>query len=245
MTALIAVLERSRDLGFLGPGPVNEHVAHAERYRTAISRYRTERVRAGDGGTARGSGGRSVDAAAADSGGGGAVGGEVAGRDGGSAVGLVRAVDLGAGGGVPALPLLVADPDLDLTLVDASARRMSFCAWALTELNVADRARVWIGRAEEFGHDPAHREQYEVVVGRGFGPPASTVECAAPLLVAGGWCVVSEPPGGRPWPSEIPELGLTTVEGGDGVAVLSRTGTVLSDYPRSAKRQKRLPLFNL
>ena len=36
--ALVAVLERARDLGFLGPGPVTDHLEHARAYLPALPR---------------------------------------------------------------------------------------------------------------------------------------------------------------------------------------------------------------
>lgn len=36
MTSLVAVLDEARDLGFLGPGPVEEHLQHARAYRPAL-----------------------------------------------------------------------------------------------------------------------------------------------------------------------------------------------------------------
>lgn len=157
----------------------------------------------------------------------------------------MRGADLGAGGGVPALPLLVGDDDLALVLVDASQKRMSFCAWAVAELGVRARGEVWTGRAEDFANDEDRRGSFDVVVARGFGPPPVTLECAAPLLRLGGWCVISEPPEPRPWPGAIPELGLARVDGLDGVAVFARTGPVGDEFPRPSKTQKRLPLFKL
>ncbi|MEM9890549.1 MAG: RsmG family class I SAM-dependent methyltransferase [Actinomycetota bacterium] len=154
-------------------------------------------------------------------------------------------MDLGAGGGVPALPLLVDDPRLELVLVDASQKRMSFCAWAIAELGLGDRAEVWTGRAESFAHDPTRRGAYDIVVARGFGPPAITVECAAALLRTDGWCVISEPPERRPWPDEVPELGLVRRDGLDGVAVYVRVGAVEERFPRPSNLQKRAPLFAL
>lgn len=137
------------------------------------------------------------------------------------------------------------DPQLELVLVDASQKRMSFCAWAVAELDVADRAEVWTGRAEVFAHDTARRGAYDLVVARGFGPPAMTVECAAALLRPDGWIVISEPPERRPWPDEVPDLGLTRRDGLDGVAVYVRTGTVDERFPRATNAQKRSPVFML
>lgn len=154
--------------------------------------------------------------------------------------------DLGAGGGVPSLPLALSIPELRFVLVDASQRRTSFLVWAAVELGVAERVEVCWARAEELGHDLNRRFRFDAVVARGFGPPGTTLECAAPLLREGGRCIVSEPPGGRRWPmGPLLDLGLEAVRIGHGVAVFERSGEVASRFPRRAKEQKRSPLFTL
>lgn len=196
-SALAEVLERSRAIGFLGPGPIDAHVEHARLF------------------------GRAVGSAEC------------------------RFADIGAGGGVPGLPMLVAEPALSAVLIDASQKRCSFLVWALSELGLSDRAEVWCGRAEEIGREDRAREQFDAVVARGFGPPAVTLECAAPLLVDGGRIVVSEPPVPRRWPEgPLSEMGLSQVgvADGDGVAVFERTGPVPDRLPRRTKQLQR-PLF--
>lgn len=124
-------------------------------------------------------------------------------------------VDLGSGGGVPGLVLAVLRPMSRGVLVEAAQRRCSFLEWALGELGVRHRWRVACGRAEHLAHEPAHRERYDGVVARGFGPPPVVAECASGFLRVGGWCSVSEPPGraqGSPperWsPEGLGRLGL-------------------------------------
>lgn len=140
---LVAQLERGRALGFLGPGPVEDHIRHAEAYVSVLA--------------------------------------DVEGR----------VVDLGAGGGAPGLILAVRRPDLELVLLDAMAKRCRFLEEAVAALG--STATVVEGRAEEVGRGPL-RGSAAAVVARSFGPPATTAECAAPLLRVGGRCVVSEPP---------------------------------------------------
>ncbi len=205
---LAAILERSRQLGFLGPGPVGEHLAHAAGYRGPIE----EMVD---------SGGQSVRSS-------------------------IRGVDLGAGGGLPSLPLLGAMPELSMVLVDSSQRRTAFCLWALVELGLVDRGEVWTGRAEAFGHLEGRRGTFDLVVARSFGPPATTLECAAPLLRPGGRCVVSEPPTARSWPRDgLMKLGLAKLKDRSGVAVFELVEAPALEFPRSAKDQMRRPAFNL
>lgn len=119
-----------------------------------------------------------------------------------------RAVDLGAGGGLPGLVLAASVwPDTQWCLVDAQARRGEFLAEAVADLGLADRVEVQVARAETFGRDDAQRGRYGLVVARSFGPPAVTAECSAPLLGVHGQLVVSEPP--EVDPNRWPDVGLT------------------------------------
>jgi 16S rRNA (guanine527-N7)-methyltransferase len=156
---LLEQLERARSLGFLGPGPVEAHVSHAQGFLDAL------------------------------------VG----------VSGMV--IDLGSGGGVPGLIVAAARRDLPVVLVDATAKRCRFLEAAVTALGVD--STVVEGRAEVVGRG-ALRGAAAAVLARGFGAPAATAECAAPLLQPGGRLIVSEPPAaeGR-WPADaVRELGL-------------------------------------
>jgi 16S rRNA (guanine527-N7)-methyltransferase len=160
-----------------------------------------------------------------------------------------RAADLGSGGGVPGLVLALAWPESDWSLVEARSRRCAFLAEAIGVLGLEARVTVVEERAEVVGRDPEHRESYELVVARGFGPPAVLAECAAPLLRLGGAVVVSEPPGGdgARWPP--PGLALVGLAP-DGVyrdeATYQRLRQVeICDarYPRRPGIPAKRPLF--
>jgi 16S rRNA (guanine527-N7)-methyltransferase len=105
-----------------------------------------------------------------------------------------RVLDLGSGGGVPGLVLAYAWPDAQLVLLDAAARRTAFLESAVAELGFGARVQVVRRRGEEAGRDLSLRGRFDVVVARGFGPPAVTAECAAPFLHVGGRLLVSDPP---------------------------------------------------
>ncbi|MGI9598242.1 MAG: 16S rRNA (guanine(527)-N(7))-methyltransferase RsmG [Acidimicrobiales bacterium] len=157
-----------------------------------------------------------------------------------------RFADIGAGGGVPGLPMLMAQQSLSAVLIDASQKRCSFLVWAVAELGLSDRAEVWCGRAEEIARQTRARRSFDAVVARGFGPPAVTLECGAPLLVDGGRIVVSEPPVPRRWPVEpLQEMGLVQVSSPQGVAVFERRGPLPDSLPRLTKHLKRSPLFEI
>ncbi len=155
-----------------------------------------------------------------------------------------RMVDLGSGGGVPGLAILVARPELSAVLLDAAHRRGAFLTWAVVELGMANRVKVAVGRAEVLAHDPAYRSQFDVMVARGFGPPASTLENARGYLEPDGLAIISEPPGGRLWPNEALErLAFEEVDAPAEVAVFRALGDAPADIPRTHKQQQRTPLF--
>jgi 16S rRNA (guanine527-N7)-methyltransferase len=160
-------------------------------------------------------------------------------------------VDLGSGGGLPGLVLAELWPTTRAFLVDANARRCAFLRNAAAELDVADRVVVVQDRAEVVGRSPEHRHQHPLVVARGFGAPAVTAECAAPLLGVGGRLVVSEPPAdevsGDRWPeSGLAQLGMR--QDRDYVAPFHYQ-VVLQDepcpdrYPRRVGVPAKRPLF--
>ena len=108
------------------------------------------------------------------------------------------AVDLGTGGGIPGLVLATLTM-CRWVLVDRGERRGSFLRWAVRRLGLRDRGEVGVADAVEVGRGPL-RGKANLVTARSFAPPGPSVECGAPLLLPGGFLVVSEPPaetGGR------------------------------------------------
>ena len=87
-------------------------------------------------------------------------------------------VDLGSGAGLPGVPLVLARPDLRMTLLEPLARRMRFLELAREVLDL-DVVLVR-ARAEEFAPDA------DVVVVRAVAPLARLLDLAVPLLRPGG-----------------------------------------------------------
>jgi 16S rRNA (guanine527-N7)-methyltransferase len=157
-----------------------------------------------------------------------------------------RLLDLGSGGGLPGLVLAAERCDWTVILLDASETRTDFLRRAVGRLGWAGRVEVVTGRAEVFGRDPAWRGGQDAVVARSFGPPATTAECAAPLLRVGGQLVVSEPPAGEPdrWPAEpLGRLGLERdAAGGTRYASFTQRRPCPPAFPR---RRMAPPLFHV
>jgi 16S rRNA (guanine527-N7)-methyltransferase len=162
-----------------------------------------------------------------------------------------RFLDLGSGAGVPGLILLALWPTATGVLLDARRRRCSFLESAVGALDLRARVSVACGRAEELARDQEFRGEFELVVARGFGAPATTAECAVGFLERSGRLAVSEPPGEpdpKRWPREgLAELGLLgpEVRGREGarVAVLTLAEPRGERWPRRVGVPGRRPLW--
>ena len=100
----------------------------------------------------------------------------------------IRLLDVGAGAGFPGLPLKLAKPDLQLTLLESTAKKTAFLDALVTELGL-ESVTVLTGRAEAAAHDAAHREQYDAVVSRGVAKLATLAEYLLPFCKVGGLAI--------------------------------------------------------
>jgi 16S rRNA (guanine527-N7)-methyltransferase len=110
-------------------------------------------------------------------------------------------IDLGAGGGVPGLVIAHDRVDLRITLLDRRTKRTDFLERMVRRLGWSDRVSVAAMDVDEFTVDRLHT--FDAAVARGFGPPNETLACAVRLVRRGGRIVISEPPVGDRWDSEL------------------------------------------
>jgi 16S rRNA (guanine527-N7)-methyltransferase len=101
-------------------------------------------------------------------------------------------LDLGAGAGIPGIPLAVALPSVELTLLEAASRKCEFLEAAADAAGIASRARVVCARSEGYAAHPPGREAAAVVLARAVAPLPVLVELAAPLLALGGLLLASK-----------------------------------------------------
>jgi 16S rRNA (guanine527-N7)-methyltransferase len=95
-------------------------------------------------------------------------------------------IDIGTGGGVPGVPLKILCPRLDVTLLEASARKVDFLDETVRELGL-DRVLVIQARAEALAHDPEHRGRYALAVARAVAPLRVLAELALPFVHVDGF----------------------------------------------------------
>src|SRR4029077_11625621 len=96
-----------------------------------------------------------------------------------------RVVDVGAGAGLPGIPLALARPDLEVTLLEADGRRCGFLVHVCGLLEL-DRVAVLTRRAETAGRDSGLRESFDLAVSRATAAAPVLCELALPLVRAGG-----------------------------------------------------------
>jgi 16S rRNA (guanine527-N7)-methyltransferase len=156
-------------------------------------------------------------------------------------------VDLGSGGGLPALPLALAYPGTRWVLVEAWERRAALLRRFVRTLRLGSRVEVLAQRAELAGRGP-RRECADLVTARSFGPAAVTLECAAPLLRVGGEVRVSVRQDEPEWPADVlGRLGFGAPVQWTHVGAAYRRCTLTSPCPETFPRRpgvpERRPLF--
>ena len=145
-------------------------------------------------------------------------------------------VDVGSGGGTPGIPLAVALPDREVTLLEAERRKCEFLERWTAEL---PNLRVVWGRAEE---QPV--ETYGVAVAKALAHPPTAAEWCLPLVRTGGAVLL--------WIGPSAELSRIADVAGrvagrvedapDGFVVIRKTGPTPAGFPRRTGMARKRPL---
>lgn len=90
--------------------------------------------------------------------------------------------DVGSGAGFPSLPLKIARPDVQVTLVDSLEKRINFTRTLCGKLNI--EANFFHDRAEDFAK--THSEQFDVATARAVAALPTLLEYVAQIVKVGG-----------------------------------------------------------
>lgn len=104
-----------------------------------------------------------------------------------------RIIDIGSGAGIPGLPLKLALPGADVTLLDSNRKKCEFMEYVISDLEL-DGVAVVNARAEDAARDAKHREGYELATARGVASLSVLIEYALPFLRLGGVAVLPKGP---------------------------------------------------
>lgn len=161
-----------------------------------------------------------------------------------------KLIDVGCGAGFPGVPLKIACPQMDLTLLDSLGKRMNWLQEMLPSFGVD--AQYITARAEEAVID--RREQYDFATSRAVARLNILLELTAPYVKVGGAVLAMKGAAGKEELAEaenaIRQLGLkvekTEVFPMDGtehmVILLRKVSPTPAQFPRRYAKIKQSPL---
>lgn len=135
----------------------------------------------------------------------------------------LKLIDIGTGAGLPGVPLAIARPDVAVTLVEATGKKIAFLHSVIDKLGLTNTTAVQ-ERAENLGQDAAHRGKYDIAVSRAVGPMPVVLEYSLPLLKLGGRVLAMKGPKAE---AELEASGDALLKLGGGEVV------VVEAYPES------------
>ncbi len=161
-----------------------------------------------------------------------------------------KMIDVGCGAGFPGVPVKIACPEVQLTLLDSLGKRMNWLSEILPALGVD--AECVTGRAEE--EVAGRREQYDIATSRAVARLNILLELTAPYVKVGGKVLAMKGTAAQEELAEaknaIKRLGLKLLKVADfpvdgtahTVIVLEKIAPTPSQYPRRYAKIKQSPL---
>ncbi len=163
-------------------------------------------------------------------------------------------IDVGSGGGVPGIPLAIAMPLVQVTLLEATGKKAKFLQSVIDDMKLKNAAVV-NDRAETVGQSKRHRQQYDIAVSRAVGPMNVLVELCLPLVKVGGRMLAMK---GAKAEAELNEAtdGIMLLGGGElevfeampgledeaVIVEIQKANETPRTYPRLPGEPKRVPL---
>lgn len=94
-------------------------------------------------------------------------------------------IDIGCGAGFPTLPLAIFRPDLQITALDGTAKRIAYVSETARQLQLKNVTAI-AGRAEEYAHRAEYRETFDIVTARAVASLPVLCELCLPFVRVGG-----------------------------------------------------------
>jgi 16S rRNA (guanine527-N7)-methyltransferase len=165
-------------------------------------------------------------------------------------------IDVGSGAGFPGIPLKIVCPNMHLTLLEATGKKVTFLEHIIDQLHLRNVVAIK-SRAEELAHDPAHRQRYDLVLARAVADLPVLMEYTLPFCAIGGWVVAQKGESGaaEAWSADraISILGgelrrvmpvtLTGLPEDRSLVIVQKVSSTPVDYPRRPGMPAKRPLL--
>ncbi|KXS44069.1 MULTISPECIES: 16S rRNA (guanine(527)-N(7))-methyltransferase RsmG [unclassified Candidatus Frackibacter] len=166
-----------------------------------------------------------------------------------------KVIDVGTGAGFPGIPLKILNPEIELSLLDSTNKRITFLKNLSRELNLSNIEFIH-GRAEDYGQDSDYREQYDLVVARAVASLNVLCEYTVPFLKSSGQFISQK---GAEAKNEVIEaqsaiealgaefydlvsIDLPYTEAERNLVIINKVRNTPKKYPRQAGTPKQAPI---
>ena len=167
----------------------------------------------------------------------------------------LRVIDVGTGAGFPGIPIKIARPAVEMTLLDSLQKRIGFLEEVVEQLGL-DSVSCIHSRAEDGGQNPVYREQYDFCVSRAVANLAVLSEYCLPFVKIGGRLAALKGPdaeqeveqaagaleklGGRL--TEIQDVTIPHTDLSHKLVLIEKIAPTPKQYPRKAGKISKAPL---
>ncbi|TYQ25635.1 16S rRNA (guanine(527)-N(7))-methyltransferase RsmG [Pseudanabaena sp. UWO310] len=136
----------------------------------------------------------------------------------------IKVIDIGTGAGFPGLPIAIAKPSWQVTLVDSKQKKIAFVKETIQALQLSN-AIAQSGRVEDLNKVAPYSKKYDLALVRAVGAPAICASYCLPFLKKSGTAVLYR---GQWLPEESEQLDIFCEQEGLQVVKQERFQTPLT-----------------
>jgi 16S rRNA (guanine527-N7)-methyltransferase len=167
----------------------------------------------------------------------------------------LKVLDIGTGAGFPGIPLKIILPDIKLSLLEATSRKIEFLQYITSTLGLKN-VEIINGRAEDIARIARYRENFTIVISRAVAQLSVLAELGLPFCSIGGICIFPkkvdskqeieqslnaiEKMGGRL--REIKPITLEELDDNRHLVIIDKVKTTPDKYPRRPGIPEKRPI---
>jgi 16S rRNA (guanine527-N7)-methyltransferase len=101
----------------------------------------------------------------------------------------LNVIDIGTGAGFPGLPLAIAQPTWQVTLLDSKQKKITYVADVIEKMQLSNCCAI-AGRSEEINRTKLHAQKYDLALIRAVGSVELCAQYTLPFLKSAGKAVL-------------------------------------------------------